>query len=326
MSLRSLAAFLYRYSSVTKIIVGMRFPGIRIAGGGRLDIRGRFQYGAGCTIGVGSNLIVRSGKTLRLGSKCSIGRFVEFGPDPQIRIGNESSIQDRSILLGNVTLGRYCSLAPNVYISSGRHCFDLLPHELIKDQDRLVSQNKMMSIAAGKPVVVEDDCWLGINVVVMPGVTIGKGAVVGANSVVTKDVGPYTIVAGVPARMLKKRLDFLPPRQIIFDNAGDRPYFYAGFEVAQKRIAEAERAGGIEAACEFVIALDRSSGRSLHLIARAEHEGNTTLEFEDQRVNITAEYTEAVFTINEAGGNRMHFSARTSGGPANVLVKKVWIQ
>jgi hypothetical protein len=183
-----------------------------------------------------------------------------------------------------------------------------------------------MSIAAGKPVVVEDDCWLGINVVVMPGVTIGKGAVVGANSVVTRDVAPYTIVAGVPAKMLKKRLDFLPPREIIFDNAADRPYFYAGFEVTQQQIAETARAGGILAACEFVIALDRSSGRSLHLIARAEHAGSATLEFEDQRITIPAEYTEAVFAINGAGGNRMRFSARTSVGPAKVLVKKVWIQ
>lgn len=53
-------------------------------------------------------------------------------------------------------------------------------------------------------IVIERDAWLGTGVVVLPGVTIGEGSVVGANSVVTKDVPPYTIVAGVPARFIRE--------------------------------------------------------------------------------------------------------------------------
>jgi acetyltransferase-like isoleucine patch superfamily enzyme len=56
-----------------------------------------------------------------------------------------------------------------------------------------------------KPVTIEDDVWIGSNAVIMPGVTIGCGAVVGAGAVVTKDVPPMAIVAGVPARILKYR-------------------------------------------------------------------------------------------------------------------------
>jgi acetyltransferase-like isoleucine patch superfamily enzyme len=56
----------------------------------------------------------------------------------------------------------------------------------------------------GAPIVIEDNVWLGANVVVMPGVTIGKHSVVAAGSVVTKDVPPDTIVAGVPAKVVKK--------------------------------------------------------------------------------------------------------------------------
>ena len=60
------------------------------------------------------------------------------------------------------------------------------------------------SATYGKPIVLEDKVWLGINVTVLQGVTIGYGSIVGANSVVTKDVPPMTIVAGNPARIIKK--------------------------------------------------------------------------------------------------------------------------
>lgn len=56
----------------------------------------------------------------------------------------------------------------------------------------------------GKPIKIEDKVWLGINATVLPGVTLGYGCIVGANSVVTKDVPPMTIVAGNPARIIKK--------------------------------------------------------------------------------------------------------------------------
>lgn len=56
----------------------------------------------------------------------------------------------------------------------------------------------------GQPITIGEDCWLGGNVIVLPGVTIGNGATVGAGSVVTKDVEPYTVVVGNPAREIKK--------------------------------------------------------------------------------------------------------------------------
>ncbi len=56
-----------------------------------------------------------------------------------------------------------------------------------------------------KSIIIEDDVWIGTRVTVLPGVTIGRGAIVGAGAVVTKDVPPYTIVGGVPARIIKNR-------------------------------------------------------------------------------------------------------------------------
>lgn len=56
-----------------------------------------------------------------------------------------------------------------------------------------------------KPVVIEDDVWIGLRVTILPGVTIGKGSVIGASAVVTKSVPPYSVVAGNPAKIVKTR-------------------------------------------------------------------------------------------------------------------------
>ena len=63
---------------------------------------------------------------------------VEIGPLTKISLGNNTSLQDRCILLGDIEIGKSCLFAPNVFISSGRHYFDLHPEMYIKDQDELV--------------------------------------------------------------------------------------------------------------------------------------------------------------------------------------------
>ena len=57
----------------------------------------------------------------------------------------------------------------------------------------------------GGGIIIEDDCWLGSHVTVTKGVRIGKGSVIGANSVVTKDIPPYSVAVGTPAKVIKKR-------------------------------------------------------------------------------------------------------------------------
>jgi acetyltransferase-like isoleucine patch superfamily enzyme len=57
----------------------------------------------------------------------------------------------------------------------------------------------------GVKVIIEDDVWLGRNVIVMPGVIIGQGSIVGAGSVITKDVEPYSVMGGIPATLIRKR-------------------------------------------------------------------------------------------------------------------------
>lgn len=93
----------------------------------------------------------------------------------------------------SITIGRDVLIAGRVYITDHDHVFD--------DPDVPARRCKQLSIA---PVVIEDGAWLGEGCVILKGVRVGRRAVVGANAVVTKDVPPFTIVGGVPARTIKE--------------------------------------------------------------------------------------------------------------------------
>jgi acetyltransferase-like isoleucine patch superfamily enzyme len=80
----------------------------------------------------------------------------------------------------------------------GKHIID------VTDEDKLPEQDA--------PVIIEDGCWLGANVTILKGVTLGRGCVVAAGAVVTNSFPPYSIIAGVPARLIKMRFT---PEQVI---------------------------------------------------------------------------------------------------------------
>jgi acetyltransferase-like isoleucine patch superfamily enzyme len=311
---------------IAKIRNRAKYPGFGIPDNVNLDIHGDFAYGNGCGIGEGTNIIIPENATLLLGDNCYVGRHVELGPRGHIEIGSHTSVQDRCIMLGNVTLGRYCAIAPNVYISSGRHYFDLMPSWLIKDQDKWVANDKGLASIHSKPVIIEDDCWLGINVVVMSGVTIGKGAVVGANSVVTNDVEPYTVVAGAPAKFVKKRLDFVPPVNISYSNPHDWPYFYSGFEISQLSLEKYAVYEGIVAQKEFVICLNAAAGTSIHLSIRGIGSPECTLIYEGQRMKISNEMQEVRFQLDDVSKTKFHFSMQSDCSNSLVVVQGAWIQ
>lgn len=219
-----------------------KFPGLIQSPTVTHQIDGHFDYGRGVNIGDGCNLIVPPKAELLLGDGCYIGRYVELGPSGSIRIGAQTSIQDRSILIGDVAIGRYCMLSLNVLMTSGTHYFQNAPHLLIRDQDFLVSKDPILSSRHSRTIRVEDDCWLGMNAVVMPGVTVGRGCVVGASAVVTHDIPPYSVAVGAPARVIKSRFDFTPPRSITWRDDRHIPYFYSGFLLSQ---SERERHGAL---------------------------------------------------------------------------------
>lgn len=113
--------------------------------------------------------------------------YVDYGR--HIRIGKGCFIQQCCTFFGRggITLGNDVLVGPKVNIITINH-----------DPD---PENR--SATYGRPVVIDDKVWIGINATILPGVKIGYGAIIGANSVVTKDVPPMTVVAGNPARTIK---------------------------------------------------------------------------------------------------------------------------
>ena len=109
-----------------------------------------------------------------------------------VHIGSNTLIGIGSVIIGPVALGNSVILAQHVVISGLNHRYS---DPLLSIKEQAVET---------KLVIVEDDCWIGANSVITAGVTIGKHAVVAGGSVVTKDVSPYTVVAGNPAKVIRK--------------------------------------------------------------------------------------------------------------------------
>lgn len=221
------------------------------------------SIGHECYIDSSSVLITKGNASIVLKGKNSIGRDTELQPSINgiIKIGYGSTIQNHNIILGDVEIGKYCLTAPNVYMSSGRHYYDFAPNYYIKDQDEMVHSSDDLSKQHSKKIVIEDDVWIGINSVIMSGVTIGRGSVIGSNSVVTNDVDPFSIMVGAPAKLIKKRLEFVPKSILDFMNDSDLPNFYSGFFVNLKNLEEDRKSGGIGASNSFKAYLNNNASK-----------------------------------------------------------------
>jgi acetyltransferase-like isoleucine patch superfamily enzyme len=138
------------------------------------------RVGARATIGAYSRLIVgtdvaRPGRHIHIGDRCGIGEYSSVGGSGGVSIGRDTII------------GQYFSAHPE------NHNFEDLSRP-IREQG-----------TTRMPIDIEEDCWLGARVTVLGGVTIGKGSVIAAGSVITRDVPPFSIVAGVPGRVVGSR-------------------------------------------------------------------------------------------------------------------------
>ena len=125
------------------------------------------------------------------------GTIIEVGAGGSVTIGSNTHIQSGCNLkgfLGNLHIGANVQVAPGCGFSPYEHRLD--------DTSRPIREQ---GIITKGDIVIEDDVWLGLNVSVLDGVRIGRGAVIGAGSVVTKDIPAYAIAAGAPAAVLRYR-------------------------------------------------------------------------------------------------------------------------
>jgi len=129
-----------------------------------------------------------------VGPGANIEHGADFGSGRGIRLGRRSGLGVACRVGGPLEIGDDVMMAPGVVILTQNHRFDDLDVPMM-DQ----------GYVAGGAVVIEDDVWIGTNAIILPGRRLGKGSIVAAGAVVTKDVPPLAIVGGNPARVLRMR-------------------------------------------------------------------------------------------------------------------------
>ena len=134
------------------------------------------------------------------GKNCVIGKNGIFTLPSMIELGNNVSIGPNAViyayyrklkLLDNVLIG------PNVTIVTGDHSIRRIGIPLIDNKEKLPEDDA--------EITIEEEVWIGANVTILKGVTVGRGSVIAAGCVIIKDVPPYTIYGGVPGKVLKNR-------------------------------------------------------------------------------------------------------------------------
>lgn len=193
---------------------------LRLARAAHLRLRLLRVARAGRGVHLDPGVLLSYPHRIHLGHGARIARQVALransGLEPGIAIGDRCNVQDGAVLnasegfihVGDRSwVGPFCVIYGNGGIRIGRDVM-IAAHSCITSvghrHDALHVPMMSQGIETG-PVTIEDDVWIGMNCTVLPGVTIGRGAIVAAGAVVRTSVAPYTIVGGVPARVLGRR-------------------------------------------------------------------------------------------------------------------------
>jgi len=181
----------YRY--LKSILINLFFFGLKYK---RLSLGFNVSFSGNITlnnfIGIGDNSQIHDNVILSEGVR--ISENVEIrGTQGFISVGKGTTVNRNVTIRGKVKIGDFCLIAPNVVIVGSNHSYHKV--DLIRNQGLII-----------KGIEIMDDVWIGANSTILDGVKIGKGAIIAAGSVVTKDVDNYSIFGGVPAKKLKKRI------------------------------------------------------------------------------------------------------------------------
>lgn len=167
----------------------------------KLNIKYRNKKSRVSSAAVSGDIVL--GKGVVIGKRSIIG--------PRVKIGDYSYLNTQfgqSYIDSDVTIGKYCSIAPNVCIALGNHAISFVTTSpILYDKKRGFVKSGKENKGNEKNTIIGNDVWIGANANVKKGVYIGNGAIVAMNSVVTKNVPDYAVVAGNPARVIKYRFD-----------------------------------------------------------------------------------------------------------------------
>ncbi len=154
-----------------------------------------FSLRYGCKVSFGADVQLTS--HIRIGRGSEIRSFVRvITSEGDVTMGNNCAINSFTMIAGRnkpIAIGNHVRIGSHVCIVAGNHKFD--------DPNTLIVEQSIVDLG----ITIEDDVWLGSSSVVVDGVRIGRGSVIGAGSVVTKDIPPFSIAVGNPARVIRKR-------------------------------------------------------------------------------------------------------------------------
>ena len=160
------------------------------------------------------------GGNVRIAKKCRIQGNIE--------LGNNIVIGEGALLVSSIATIKvhdYVVFGPNVTIYTGDHQTNILGKHIIeiREEDK---NNKNLD----KDVIIESGCWIGTRAIILKGVTIGKGSIIGAGAVVTKNIPPYSVYVGVPSSKILKRFtkEEIDEHERILFNRGIQPNSFLG--------------------------------------------------------------------------------------------------
>lgn len=183
-------------TAVESVISFLRYPKFATTLINKVPVDTTFSRGG--EVEIGSGCMIRG--------DVSIGDDVHIGPDctlnGEIRIGTGANLNGRNVVRGNVDIGRYTAISPSAEIRSKNH--SVAKPTLQLKLYRQITGKELEWDSKGD-IVIGNDVWIGSQSKILSGVEIGHGAIIGAGAVVTDDVEPYAIMAGVPAEMKKWR-------------------------------------------------------------------------------------------------------------------------
>lgn len=162
-------------------------------------------------------LIEKKNDNLHIGymshvENCNFGKYVYISEHDSIQnvsIGDFSYVGNRTSIL-NSKIGKFCSIANDVFIGPGKHpiSFVSLHPIFYRDNSRTgYTFTSELEYDEYGDVEIENDVWIGTKTIIMPGVKISNGAIIAAGAVVTKDIPPYAIAGGLPAKVIKYRFN-----------------------------------------------------------------------------------------------------------------------
>lgn len=147
----------------------------------------------------GKRVIIAAHVDILMPERLTVGDDVEFKYSCHLEVNNGITIGSGThfapfcVLYGPLEIGDNCAFAAHCTFACVGHGYERTDIPMVKQP------------STAKKTVIEDDVWFGANVVVVGGVRIGRGSIIGAGAVVTKDVAPYSVMGGVPAKLIRKR-------------------------------------------------------------------------------------------------------------------------